>query len=116
MMSSPVAPSGIGFRARERHAASAACKFGTITEFVLSVLSEQSRTPARRHSSLFRPRTMLHKVLALIVVALACASSFMATSRPAMAMQCPAPSVAAAPLFMKAPSCLEPEPEAQAQA
>ena len=59
---------------------------------------------------------MLHKVLALIVVALACASSFMATSRPAMAMQCPAPSVAAAPLFMKAPSCLEPEPEAQAQA
>ena len=45
---------------------------------------------------------MLHKVLALIVVALACASSFMATSRPVMAMQCPAPSVAAAPLFMKA--------------
>ena len=32
---------------------------------------------------------------------LACASSFMASSRPAMAMQCPAPSVAAAPLFMK---------------
>ena len=46
--------------------------------------------------------TMLHKVLALVVVMLACASSFMATSRPAMAMQCPAPSVAAAaPLFMK---------------
>lgn len=44
---------------------------------------------------------MLHKVLALVVVMLACASSFMASSRPAMAMQCPAPSVAAAPLFMK---------------
>ena len=42
------------------------------------------------------------RALALIVAALACASSWMVTSRPAVhAMQCPAPSVAAAPLFMK---------------
>jgi hypothetical protein len=46
--------------------------------------------------------TMLKKVLVLVVAMLACASAFMATSRPAVAMQCPAPSVAEPPLFMTA--------------
>ena len=45
---------------------------------------------------------MLKKVLVLVVAMLACASSFMATSRPAVAMQCPAPSVSEPPLFMTA--------------
>ena len=45
---------------------------------------------------------MLKKVLVLVVAMLACASAFMATSRPAVAMQCPAPSIAEPPLFMTA--------------